>query len=242
MLDTTFDFRTDANGRDPDSHSPTLRRYHRLLWSKPLPNGELFDLVEITPRVYLHHRSHLGEFFLGSDSVIPSFKSWLAAGPVLGQLFEEEVESFRTVGYTMGGMMVFPGNQIDRKWTINMARGMNRKIADRMDLTLECLKRHYNHQPSPLGVVMSRYADFFDLFEDFSGYVDFFHLQDLLAEDGAVRFFIELDDFSTRALPTDVETYREYRRRSIEFVHARNARIQVWAQENLPAGPWEGRA
>ena len=38
-IDTAFDFRTDANGKDPDSHSLTLRRYHRLLWSKPLPNG-----------------------------------------------------------------------------------------------------------------------------------------------------------------------------------------------------------
>lgn len=36
-IDTAFDFRTDTPpGRDPDSHSPTLRRYHQLLWSKPL--------------------------------------------------------------------------------------------------------------------------------------------------------------------------------------------------------------
>ena len=61
MIDTTFDFRSDAGGHDPDSRSPTLRRYHRLLWSKPLPNGELFDLDEATPGVYLHHRSPLGE-------------------------------------------------------------------------------------------------------------------------------------------------------------------------------------
>lgn len=42
-IDVAFDFRTDAGGKDPDSHSPTLRRYHRLLWSKPLPSGEPFD-------------------------------------------------------------------------------------------------------------------------------------------------------------------------------------------------------
>src|SRR5689334_24862061 len=111
MINTSFDFRSDAGGRDPDSHSPMLRRYHRLLWSKPLPNGERFDLVETSPRVYLHHRSHLGEFFLASDSVVPSFKSWLVAAHVLDELSEEELESFRSVGYTIGGMMVFPGNQ-----------------------------------------------------------------------------------------------------------------------------------
>lgn len=239
MIDTSFDFRSDAGGKDPDSHSSTLRRYHRVLWSKALPNGDRFDLVETTPRVYLHHRSRRGEFFLGSDSVIPSFKSWVVAAPVLKRLSQEEVESFRTAGYTIGGMMVFPGNRVDRKWTINMARGMNRKIADRMDLTLECIKRHYSGQPSPLGVVLSRYEAFFALFEDFVGYVDFFHLHDLLAEDGTVRFFMPFDNFSTPALPTDAETYREYRRRSIDFVHTRNARIRVWARENLPPAPTE---
>ena len=39
LIDTSFDFRTDASGKDPDAYSPTLRQYHRLLWSKPLPSG-----------------------------------------------------------------------------------------------------------------------------------------------------------------------------------------------------------
>ncbi len=39
-IDTTFDFRTDAGGKDPDSR-PTLRRYRQILWSKPLPGVEL---------------------------------------------------------------------------------------------------------------------------------------------------------------------------------------------------------
>ena len=41
---TSFDLRTDAGGKDPDKRSPTLRRYHRLLWSEPLPGGAMFDL------------------------------------------------------------------------------------------------------------------------------------------------------------------------------------------------------
>ena len=41
-IDITFDMRTDANGGDPDTTSPTLRRYHKLLWSRPLPNGADF--------------------------------------------------------------------------------------------------------------------------------------------------------------------------------------------------------
>lgn len=40
MIDITFDFRSDARGRDPDAYSPTLNAYHKILWSKELPNGE----------------------------------------------------------------------------------------------------------------------------------------------------------------------------------------------------------
>lgn len=48
-IDITYDFRLDANGRDPDAFSPMLRRYHRILWSKPLPNGLDFTLSDSRP-------------------------------------------------------------------------------------------------------------------------------------------------------------------------------------------------
>jgi hypothetical protein len=74
QIDITFDFRLDTPPRrDPDARSPTLRRYHKLLWSKPLPSGVLFELLDTTPGVYLHHRSELGEYWLSSDAVIPTF-------------------------------------------------------------------------------------------------------------------------------------------------------------------------
>ena len=56
LIDTSFDFRVDARGKDPDSHSPTLRKYHKRLWSRPLPGGVPFELRDTTPGVYLHHR------------------------------------------------------------------------------------------------------------------------------------------------------------------------------------------
>jgi Family of unknown function (DUF6994) len=69
-IDVSFDVRSDTPpGRDPDTFSLTLGRYHELLWSKPLPNGARFDLTESAPPMYLHHRSDIGEFWLSSDSV-----------------------------------------------------------------------------------------------------------------------------------------------------------------------------
>lgn len=240
MIDTTFDFRTDAGGRDPDTYSPTLRRYHKLLWSKALPSGLLFLLDDTTPGVYLHHRSDLGEFFLSSDSVMPTFTRWISLRSITEQFPEADNEAFRTIGYTIGGMMVFPGNQIDGKLTINGARGFNRKIADRMDLTLECIRRHYRGESSPLGDTLRRYGDFFALFGDFRGYADFFLLQDLVTDDyAAIKFFMPFDDFETSSVPREVNTYKEYRRLSIEFIEARNLRIAAQDRSAQVSAPDE---
>ncbi|MCB1031532.1 MAG: hypothetical protein KDA95_09345, partial [Acidimicrobiales bacterium] len=134
-------------------------------------------------------------------------------------------------GYTIGAMMIFPSNKVDGTMTINSARGFNQSIADRMDLTLECIRRHYVGQVSPLAETLARYADFFSLFETFSGYVDFFLLDDLVDKSqGAVRFFMPFDDFAPPSVPRDVDSYKEYRRRSIEFIVARNRRIVDWCK------------
>jgi hypothetical protein len=73
---------------------------------------------------------------------------------------------------------------------------------------------------------LSRYREFFALFESFRGYVDFFMLCDLVIEDcSGVKFFMPFDDFSTPSVPMDRDAYEDYRRLSIEFVEARNRRI-----------------
>ncbi len=65
IIDTNFNFYSDAQSRDPDSTSPTLRKYHKLLWSKPLPNGKIFQLHDDKYNAYLYHRSELGDYIFG---------------------------------------------------------------------------------------------------------------------------------------------------------------------------------
>jgi len=226
QIDVSFDFRNDARGRDPDIFSPTLRRYHKLLWSRALPNGDIFDLTDTKPGTYLYHCSRLGEFFLSSDSVIPSFAKWKSMKPITEKFPESEIEAFRSASYTIGGMMIFPGNQIGGKQTINGARGFTRAISDRFDLTLECIRRYYSDIDSPLMATLARYAGFFDLFGDFGGYVNFFVLNDLVDLEGRVRFFLPFDDFRAPAVPTDVDAYAHYMGESISFVGLRNDRIR----------------
>jgi hypothetical protein len=224
-IDIGFDFRRDANGRDPDSHSPTLRRYHQFLWNKPLPCGSIFELSTNTSRAYLYHHTALGEFRLSSDSVMATFTRRKSMKSIIEQFPIEEIDWFNTITYTVGGMMIFPSNQVNHQMTINAARGLLRPIADRFDLTLECIRRYYVDVDSPMAAVLSRYSDFFALFKDFHGYVNFFLLDDLVAEDCHVKFFTPFDDFQSSPIPKTLETYREYRRFSIKFVEARNSRI-----------------
>jgi hypothetical protein len=225
-IDITFDFRSDACAKDPDSHSSTLRRYHRLLWSRPLPDGTLFTLEDLKSKGYLRHRSERGEFLLSSDTVLRTFARHKKMQHIIKQVPEVEVEEALSCGYSIGGMILFPGVRVQGKQTINQARGTHPRIQDRFDLTLECIRRHYVGESSPLSQDLKRYADFFALFADFSGYVDFFLLQDLVNCDySSVRFWAPFDDFKTSPLPADIDAYRSYRTKMLTWIGARNRRI-----------------
>ncbi len=82
--------------------------------------------------------------------------------------------------------------------------------------------------------MLARYADFFALFGDFDGYLAHFLFQDF-DDGGRVRFVLPFDEFVTRPVPRDAETYREYMARSTELIRARNQRIAALAAQHLPA-------
>jgi hypothetical protein len=182
--------------------------------------------------VYLHHGSAAGEFTLSSDVVVPTYAQRPTVEPIVRRLRRDELAHFVRDRSTIGAFMVFPSQRVDKKMTINGARGLNRQISDRMDLTLECIRRHYLGGRSPLSETLRRYADFFALFEDFDGYTAFFLLQDLVTSNTArVKFFMPFDDFHAPALPQDLEAYRAYLRSSVEFISARNCRIDdLWGR------------
>lgn len=126
----------------------------------------------------------------------------------------------------MGSMIIFPANRIDGKSTINGARGFHPSIKDRIDLTLECIRRHYVNEVSPLTDVLGRYSEFFHLFESFEGYIKFFLLQDLVTEDfSTIKFLAPFEDFKTPAVPKNLEAYLAYKNQTIKYIKARNNRI-----------------
>ena len=226
LIDITFDFYSDTpQGKDPDSYSPTLRKYHQILWSRNLPSGANFDLDLTTPKL-LHHNSTLGEFFLSSDAFGHTYQNVKKMSHIVDQVDSKELDSFFSICSTIGAYVVFPSKKIDKKMTINGARGINHKIQDRFDLTLECIRRFYLKQSSPLSDTLDRYFSFFNLFQDFRGYVDFFLLQDLVDENYlTINFWHSFDSFDDPPLPKNVPEYHVYKENLIEFVNARNQRI-----------------
>ena len=174
QIDTSFDFRIESNGKDPDAHSPTLRNYHRFLWSKQLPIGERLELEEIDAN--LVYRFNKQTLKLGSDSISNSYIGTKKIAHLTNQVSHSEFEEFRDKGSTIGGYIIFPSARVDGKMTINGARGFNPKIADRFDLTLECIRLHYLRCEHPLDGTFNTPINsfFFSLFKDFKGYVDFF--------------------------------------------------------------------
>ena len=227
FIDTTFNMYSDTPaGGDPDARSSTLRRYHKLLWSKPLPCGAMFDLDDSGPRPFLRHKSELGEFKLSSDAITHSYRRTRRMSDIIGQLSAGEVDQIFNAGATIGSYTVFPANRLPGTMTINGARGCNHKIGDRFDLTLECIRRHYLRGDNPLSFTLSSYGAFFELFEDFRGYVNFFLLQDLVSDDySKIKFYVPLNSFERAPYPSTVEEYRKYRSGVLEFIAARNRRI-----------------
>jgi hypothetical protein len=238
MLDTSAYFWDDTpSGRDPDTYSETLASYHERLWSKPLPNGTPFTLTRTPgPPFYFE----FGEFLLSSDTGVNSLwntstqQAHVAVAHIIDRVPMAERERFDRRMYSIGSMIIWPcvrrgGN------TINQQRGSSSKIRDRFDLTLECIRRHYASRDSPLGNTLARYVDYLELFVDFYGFVEFFHLQDALNGDGQIKFWLPFDGFEGSPYPADLAEYQEFREHAIEFIDARAQRMAAWESRQSAA-------
>lgn len=228
MIDITFDFRSDAKGKDPDTYSPTLNAYHRALWSKELPNGEVMDLKSKGAPYVLTWK----DFFFTSDTIIVEMRNQKNAkiieqARLLLADFEEYYEHFLCRSYSIGSMVIFPVHPN----SMNQRRGMNTLISDRWDLTLECIRRHYTGEDSPLSKVIEADKAFYDLFIDFKGYVDFFLLQDCVSEDySSVNIWMGDTSFSKSGFPETVDDYFNFIIKEHIFLDKRNRRIQDYCR------------
>jgi len=223
------DFVTDA-----DRDSRLLRRWHQRLWSKSLSEGQsiAWDLEPGTSCLVS------GAHRVSSDTIATTHSNYqrLGASQLWEALDEHERLRFDRLFYTIGGFIIFP----TRPQSLNQRRGTGGAVADRFDLTLECIRQHYiGLGNNPLADVLSVDAAYFRLFGQgaagFATFIEFFHLQDLATAD-AVRW---LDGrvggewrFDRPALPQTLDDYRKYLANVADFVAARNARIREWCDQH----------
>lgn len=223
-IDIGFDFRKDSKCGDPDTDSQKLYDAHRLLWSKELPNGKFFNL-EV--KSFKYNRLLLTNNLcmnLSSDRMCPHFDKKYSS-KFNGWLQDNEKEELKHKVRTIGGHLIFPAHK-KNGFTINQARGINRIICDRFDLTLECIRRLYLNENSPLLKTLENYKDFFDLFIDFNGYIEFFLLQDFINDKKQIKFSLPFDNFNRLPLPQSIDEYRQYKNHIINLIDKRNSRIQ----------------
>ena len=191
-IDTSFDFRQDSKCGDPDTDSQQLYEAHKTLWSKELPNRNNLELTISGNSRLLISSDSLGN--LSSDRMCPHFDG-IYKGKFDGWLSDSERTELQYSVRTIGGHIVFPAHQ-KNGFTVNQARGVNRKICDRFDLTLECIRLFYRNETSPLYDVFTRYRDFFDIFVNFKEYIEFFLLQDFINEKERVKFSLPFGGFN----------------------------------------------
>ena len=213
-------------GADPDTHSKALKQFHKRLWSRELPNGQVMELSEGYGNDYLIWNG----MRFASDSVTTGFR-YERCRPLIDSVqssmndYRGWMESIIRKTYTIGGSIIFPKHMN----SINQCRGRSPYIRDRWDLTLECIRRFYNGEESPLADCLESDRKFFDLFVDFKGYVDFFFLQDCVSADySEVKLWIDTPLFEKDPFPRDRDEYLLWIQRNLEFVEKRNRRIEAF--------------
>ena len=206
--------------RDPDALSRRLMDAHRALWSRELPSG---DVMELHPDgTYLSWN----DLRLSSDSVTTFFRG-PAMSDVIGEL-ESSMPDYRRFAedivrrtYVPGGAVLFPRHRN----SFNQRRGIHPCIRDRWDRSLECIRRYYSGEESPLSEVLEQDARFFDLFGDFRDYVDFFLLQDCVDSRYEVISCLGPLSFEADPLPRNVDEYMTWVRSQLDLVQRRGQRM-----------------
>ena len=192
----------------------------------------MFDLSDTEPNNYLFHKSKLGKFSMSSDGIGVSFINRKDMSEIINQISEKRKEEILSIVYSLGGFIIFPSNKImingKKRLTINGERGWNRRIVDRFDLTLECIRRYYLNIDNPLQQTLQRYEKFFQLFQNFRGYVEFFLLQDLVkSKFTEIKFFLNFDaKFPSRPLPKSLGEYNQYINNNLNFIIKRRNRMK----------------
>lgn len=170
----------------------------------------------------------------GSDSITASFryKNYLYMFEQIKKAvpdYRKYYEDYLAVSDTIAGYVIFPKHQN----SMNQCRGTRSSVCDRWDITLDCIRRFYLGEKSQLSDVLETDREFYELFIDFKGYVDFFFLNDAVSADySSVDQWAHFPAAGESALPQTCEEYLQYIEKELQFIRKRRERIRKFYSEN----------
>lgn len=194
--------------KDPDAFSSLLYKYHKLLWNKELPSGEILNIKSFGN--YHLHCDGIGR--LSSDFIGPS-SAWAKRKGISN----EDIGLYLKKTRTIGGHLIWPVIKATKNKTINQARGGSSGFYDRIDLTLIDLKKYYYNEDCKLKDEFDASKDWFKLFGTFENFIDFFLLQDFVDIEYKVLQFAPL----VPVLPSEYN----------EFIYNN---VGLWCQKSCP--------
>ena len=252
---------------DPDQKSKKLYRLHEFLCNLQglkvsIPKDNNCELVIDDKNIRLSSDSIMSIYWHWSGKRYPYKQMQEIIESISSELqkenennkhdnhFKEFIKSYLQKANTIGGFVVFPKHYLP---TVNTDRGRSGKIRDRFDLTLECIRRYYNNEESPLFDILKKDEDFFDLFRKgksgFENYAKFFCLNgsyngkhnwitedcsavyDLMSENGEQTLLKE--GWPEKILPFDYTSEEEkvakwwtFYRNIMDRLNARNKQIE----------------
>ena len=234
--------------RDPDAVHAGLRESHRILLSRPLPNGDSWSfqpargwyLKSVEPRA-----GEPLEWSVGSDNFATTHTNAL---PGMAEKIPDYENRHLHEFCQVWGYIVFPNGLEQtratevrpRRWTLNQAEGCDRRISDRFDLTLEAIRLFVDGKTSrdvsPLGDLLDAYGWFFEPFgagnEGFRAYVDYFLLRPMVSGGRVQPMYGNELDFAD-ALPGGSQSgYDRYIEAQGAAVRARTEAITQWWTSN----------
>ena len=242
------DMSINPKRNDPDKVSVNLRRYHYLLWNhKQLPNGDRFLLSEATTMGDYLYFGQNTELKFGADAIINLYThhdndkiNRILTKLKKNKKYQKRDNEYIHKSYTIGGNIIFPKHNP----SINTARGNIYRIADRIDLTLECIRIWYKdkNKETPLKSTIDIDSWFFNKFETFENYIDFFLLQDLVVKKNGkykIKIFLKRNakrDSDGNVLnmygyPTTVKEWYTLYRKELKFLKKRNRRINRYIRK-----------
>lgn len=240
---------------DPDQSSENLQIFHKILWSKE-ENDIKFDfdraLDDDGKYILITHGFKITdtEKIFSSDWIINDYQHWDRNKcndlKYLDNMDAKILKDFNNITNTIGGRIIFPKRRIDGKHeTINTHRYTEKKIRERFDITLECIRRFYIGKESipEFDETLKRYNFFFKLFgkstEGFKNYCNFFLLNDLVSSNyEKINFFLDFNDFEINPYPKSEKEYMIFLRKATDFIQRRNKRIQNFIEKNKSNNPY----